>query len=334
MGPVTTQTSTAQTSTTPARPLTATPGRPVTVTVPDDATRDVLRVPAGVRLQVWDLSADLPPDVAASVDVVVVPHYVGRGLLSRLRDLPRLAAVQIPSAGYEHVLPHLPPGVLLCNGRGVHDDETAELALALTLASLRGLDDYVRQQDRREWASVTRPSLADRRVLVVGHGAIGAATARRLEAFAVDVVRVASTARDEDGTHVHGVAELPDLLPGADVVILTVPLTDATRGLVGADFLAAMPDGALLVNVARGKVVDTGALLAELQSGRLRAALDVTDPEPLPADHPLWAAPGLILTPHEGGNTTATPRRMIALVQAQLERLAAGERPANVVAQT
>ena len=321
-----------ETSATP-RPTPA-PDRPVTVAVPDEATRAALTVPDGVRLVVWDLASDLAPEVARAVDVVVVPHYVRRGVLRRLRDLPRLAVVQIPSAGFEHVLPHLPPGVLLCNGRGVHDDETAELALALTLASLRGLDDCLRQQDRREWTPRTRPSLADRRVLVVGYGAIGAAVSRRLEAFAVDVVRVASTARDEDGVHVHAVAELPDLLPGADVVILTVPLTDRTQGLVDADFLARMPDGALLVNVARGKVVDTGALLAELTSGRLRAALDVTDPEPLPADHPLWSAPGLILTPHEGGNTTATPRRMRALVQAQLDRLAAGQEPANVVART
>jgi phosphoglycerate dehydrogenase-like enzyme len=308
--------------------------RPVTVTVPDEATRGALTVPDGVRLEVWDLSTDLPAETAERVDVVVVPHYVARGTLRRLRDLPHLAVVQIPSAGFEHVLPHLPDGVTLCNGRGVHDDETAELALALVLASLRGLDDYVRQQDRREWATRTRPSLADRRALVVGHGAIGAAVARRLEAFAVDVVRVASSARQEHGAWVHGADELPELLPGAEVVILTVPLTEGTDGLVDAGFLARMPDGALLVNVARGKVVRTDALLAELRSGRLRAALDVTDPEPLPADHPLWSAHGLILTPHEGGNTTATPSRMTALVQSQLDRLAAGGEPANVVART
>ncbi|WP_298457996.1 2-hydroxyacid dehydrogenase [uncultured Cellulomonas sp.] len=308
--------------------------RPVTVTVPDEATRHALTVPRGVRLEVWDLTTDLPPEVAADVDVVVVPHQAGRGTLARLRDLPRLAAVQIPSAGFEHVLRHLPEGVLLCNGRGVHDDETAELALALTLASLRGLDDYLRAQDRHEWTGRTRPSLADRRALVVGYGSIGGAVARRLEAFSVDVVRVATTARDDDGVRVHGVDELPALLPGAEIVILTVPLTPQTEGLVDADFLARLPDGALVVNVARGKVVDTGALLAELTSGRLRAALDVTEPEPLPADHPLWSAPGLILTPHEGGNTTATPRRMLALVQAQLDRLGAGEEPVNVVART
>ncbi|GAA2728911.1 2-hydroxyacid dehydrogenase [Cellulomonas aerilata] len=309
-------------------------GRLVTVTVPDDASRDALTVPDGVQLELWDLTRDLPAEVAATVDVVVVPHGVVGETLRRLRDVPHLAVVQLPSAGFEHVMPHLPPGVTLCNGRGVHDDETAELALALTLASLRGLDDYLRAQDRHEWTSRTRPSLADRRALVIGHGAIGAAVARRLEAFVVDVVRVASTAREEDGVQVHGVDELPDLLPGAEVVILTVPLTDETDGLVDAGFLARMPDGALLVNVARGKVVDTGALLAELRSGRLRAALDVTDPEPLPAEHPLWSAPGLILTPHEGGNTTATPRRMTTLVQDQLERLAAGRELENVVART
>ncbi len=324
------------TDTTPATlPVpTPAPGRPVTVTVPDADTLAALAVPDGVRVELWDLAGDLPAEVAERVDVVVVPHYVKRGALGRLRALPRLSVVQIPSAGFEHVVPHLPAGVTLCNGRGVHDDETAELALALTLASLRGLDDYVRQQDRREWTTRTRPSLADRRALVVGHGAIGAAVARRLEAFAVDVVRVASTARDEEGVRVHGVDELGDLLPGAEVVILTVPLTEDTHSLVDADFLARLPDGALLVNVARGKVVDTDALVAELRSGRLRAALDVTDPEPLPADHPLWSVPGLILTPHEGGNTTATPRRMIALVQSQLDRLGAGEEPANIVART
>jgi len=307
----------------------------LTVTVPDAETLAELDAPPGVRLVEWGMTADLPPDVAGAVDVVVVPHYfTDQAGFARLHDLPRLSFVQIPSAGYEHVLRHLPVGVALSNGRGVHDDETAELALALVLASLRGLDEYVRQQVDAVWAPRTRSSLADRRVMVLGYGSIGSAIADRLEPFRVELVRVARTARDVPAGHVHGIDELTALLPTVDVVIVIVPLTPDTLGMVDAPFLARMRDGALLVNMARGKVVDTPALLVELESGRLRAALDVTDPEPLPADHPLWRAPGVIITPHEGGNTTATPSRMTALVQAQLARIAAGQPPANVVART
>ena len=307
----------------------------LTVTIPDAATLAELEPPAGVRLVEWDLKTDLPPEVASEIDVVVVPHYFSdRGALGRLHALPRLSFVQLPSAGYEHVLPFLPAGVTLGTGRGVHDDETAELAIALVLASIRGLDETLRQQDRGVWAPTMRPSLADRRVLVLGHGSVGSAIVARLEPFKVDIVRVARTARDEPDGHVHGQDELAALLPTVDVVIVIVPLTPETEHLVDADFLARMPDGALLVNVARGKVVDTSALLAELATGRLRAALDVTDPEPLPVDHPLWHAQGVIITPHEGGNTTATHSRMAALIQSQLLRLAAGETPLNLVARS
>jgi len=307
----------------------------LTVTVPDAATLAELDAPPGVRLVEWGMTTDLPPDVAREVDAVVVPHYFfDPAGFTRLHDLPRLSFVQLPSAGYEHVLPHLPAGVALGNGRGIHDDETAELAIALVLASLRGLDECVRQQADGVWATRMRPSLADRRVMVLGHGSVGSAIVARLEPFRVEIVRVARTARDEPTGRVHATGELAALLPTVDVVIVIVPLTPDTRGLVDAEFLARMPDGALLVNVARGQVVDTAALLVELGSGRLRAALDVTDPEPLPADHPLWRAPGVIITPHEGGNTTATHSRMVAVIQAQLERMVAGEPPANVVAHT
>ena len=167
--------------------------------------------------------------------------------------------------------------------------------------------------------------------MVLGHGAIGAAVARRLEAFEVDLVRVASRARDEDGVTVHGVADLPRLLPTVDAVVAVLPLTEATRGLLGADALAALPDDAVVVNVGRGAVVDTDALVAEVTAGRLRAALDVVEPEPLPAQHPLWRAPGVILTPHVGGYTDATVPRMAALVRRQVDALLAGGPPVNVV---
>lgn len=290
-------------------------------------------LPPDVRVVRWDLRGPLPDGVAAQdVDLVVVPHYLtGPDRLRALDALPNLRVLQLPSAGYEHAVPYLPAGVALCNGRGVHDAGTAELALALVLAAQRGIDQSVRDQGEHRWAPVLRSSLADRRVLVLGHGSVGRAVVRRLEVFEVEVLAVASAPRIEDGRQVHGIEQLPGLLPTVDVVIVIVPLTEQTHHLVDAAFLAAMPDGALLVNVARGKVVDTDALLAELRTGRLRAALDVTDPEPLPPEHPLWDAPGLLLTPHVGGFTDATTPRFADLLRRQVAALAAGSEPVNLV---
>ena len=284
--------------------------------------------PAGLRYEVVVPSeAD---DVPASIDQVevYVPPYRFSDLDSAL--IPRMTSlkvVQTMTAGVEHVRPHVPEGVLLCNGRGIHDASTAELAMTLMLASLRGVPGFVRAQDAGVWAFGTRPSLADSTVLVVGYGAIGEALERRLAGFEVEVVRVARAARDG----VHGYDALPGLLPGADVVVLLVPLTDLTRRMVDAEFLARMKDGALLVNVARGAVVDTEALVEELRRGRLCAALDVTDPEPLPEGHPLWSCPNLLVTPHVGGASSAMEPRAHRLVREQLVRFAAGEPLANVM---
>jgi phosphoglycerate dehydrogenase-like enzyme len=165
------------------------------------------------------------------------------------------------------------------------------------------------------------------RVLIVGAGDIGVTIGRMLAGFDVELTYVARTAREG----VRPTSDLPQLLPHADVVILIVPVTPETTGMVDAEFLAAMPDGALLVNAARGVVVDTGALLAELTAGRLRAALDVTDPEPLPPGHPLWSAPGVLITPHVGGEVPRTPARAAAVAVAQISRVLAGEPLANVV---
>ena len=309
----------------------------LTLTVPNpDLVDGLAGLGPEVRVVEWDLQAPFPDGADPSeVTFVVIPN-VGASAESytALHTLPNLRVVQLASAGYEHAVPLLPAGVLLCNGRGVHDAGTAELALALTLASQRGVDDAVRAMGERRWAPGPRSSLADRRVMVLGFGSIGAAVGRRLEAFETEVVAVASTAREQDGRRVHGVDELPDLLPHVDVVVITLPLTDATEGLVDAGFLAALPDGALVVNVGRGKVVDTEALLAELSAGRLRAALDVTEPEPLPADHPLWTMPGALVTPHVGGYTDATTPRLAALLRRQAAALLAGREPENVVART
>ena len=284
--------------------------------------------PSGLRYEVV-VPSDAA-DVPGSIDEVelYVPPYRFSELDSAL--IPRMTSlkvVQTMTAGVEHVRPHVPDGVRLCNGRGIHDASTAELAMTLMLASLRGVPGFVRAQDAGVWVPGTRPALADSTVLIVGYGAIGEALERRLAGFEVEVTRVARTARDG----VHGYADLAELLPAADVVVLLVPLTDLTRHLVDAEFLGRMRDGALLVNVARGAVVDTDALVEELRRGRLCAALDVTDPEPLPEGHPLWGCPNLLVTPPVGGASSAMEPRAYRLVRDQLARFAAGEPLANVM---
>ncbi|MCF6743897.1 phosphoglycerate dehydrogenase [Blastococcus sp. KM273128] len=244
-----------------------------------------------------------------------------------LDALPRLRLVQLTSAGAEGFAGRMPEGVVLCNARGAHTPATAEWVVAATLAAQRGLPSFVREHDAGRWSFATQRSLVGARVLVVGAGDIAATVGRMLAGFDVRLTYVARRPREG----VRTVAELPELLPEADVVVLLVPLTPETTGMVDARFLAAMPDGALLVNAARGPVVDTGALLAELTSGRLRAAVDVTDPEPLPEGHPLWHAPGLLLTPHIGGEVPATRERATAAVTEQIGRILAGQPLANVV---
>ncbi len=276
----------------------------------------------------WDMTGPPP----GPIDYVVLPYMDSAGRAHRLREAEGAVVAQTLSAGYESVMPHLPEGMTLCNARGVHDDSTAELALGLALGCLRGLGEAARDQSTETWEPTTRRSLADRRALVVGAGSIGVAIADRLVPFGVEVTLVASRAREEGGRHVHAVTELPDLLPVHDVVFLVLPLTEASRHLVDEEFLAALPDGAVLVNVARGAIVDTDALLRHLGRGRILAGLDVTDPEPLPAGHPLWHAPGALITPHVGGNTTAFPSRAMRLLRSQLGAFANGEPLANVVA--
>lgn len=295
-------------------------------------------LPKGPEYLYWDGDQDFPGD-PASCSFFVVPYMKPASVCVRpLAEMTSVQVVQTLSAGIDHVEPalgQLRPGVRLCNARGVHEASTAELALALILASLRGIPDFVRAQDRHEWQGGFRPALADRTVLVVGYGSIGAAVEDRLVPFEVArVVRVARSGRTAARGPVHPLSALPSLLPQADVVVLTTPLTETTRGMADAGFLSRMKDGALLVNVARGPVVDTGALLAELESGRLTAALDVTDPEPLPAGHPLWSAPGVLISPHVGGPTSAFLPRAERLLADQLERFVNRKPLRNVVLTT
>jgi phosphoglycerate dehydrogenase-like enzyme len=287
-------------------------------------------VPEGVELDVWDVESPYPR--ADEVAVTMLPFYFGgRHRWQYVHDLPNLRLLQLPSAGYEHAVPHVPDHAELANGRGIHDDETAELAVGLALASLRELGAFQADRARGVWDARTTRSLADRRVTVVGYGAIGSAIATRFEAFRTDVTVVARTAREQDGRQVRAFGDLPALAADTDVLVLITPLTDETEGLVDATLLGALPDGALVVNVSRGKVVDTDALVAELESGRLSAALDVTDPEPLPAGHPLWTTPNTVLTPHVGGNTDLSVPRSVELMRRQVAALADGRPFENVI---
>jgi phosphoglycerate dehydrogenase-like enzyme len=268
------------------------------------------------------------PASVSEVEFYVPPYRFSPSDNELMKLMPRLKVVQTVTAGVDHVRQFVPDGVLLCNGRGIHNASTAELAVGLMIASLRGLPGFVRAQDRGEWRPITARSLADRTVLIVGYGAIGEAIEERLAGFEVEVLRVAKRRREEG---VHAFEDLDELLPRADVVVLIVPITDETRGLVDRDFLARMKDDALLVNVARGPVVDTEALVEALHTRRIHAALDVTDPEPLPRGHPLWSAPNLLISPHVGGASSAMWPRAYKLVREQLERFAAGEPLVNVM---
>jgi phosphoglycerate dehydrogenase-like enzyme len=270
-----------------------------------------------------------PPSGEAARAQIWVPQAGGPSSSDAefVSALPRLRLVQLLSAGAERFAGRLPEGVVLCNARGAHTPATAEWVMAALLAAQRGIPHFVREQAAGRWTFSTQRSLVGARVLMVGAGDIGRTVGRMLDGSCVELTYVARTARDG----VRSVDDLPELLPHADVVVLLVPVTPETTGMVDAAFLAAMPDGALLVNAARGVVVDTDALLAELQSGRLRAALDVTEPEPLPEGHPLWSAPGLLLTPHVGGAIPDTNERAAAAVTDQLTRVLAGQPLVNVV---
>ncbi len=305
------------------------PGETLHVLVPSRAIGAAVEaLSPRVRAHRFDV-ADGPPVGEATLARVWVPRSDGAPVPGRdfFDALPRLRLVQLLSAGAENFAGRLPDGVLLCNARGAHTPSTAEWAVTAALAAQRGIPFFVREQDAGRWSSTTHRSLVGARVLVVGAGDIGRAIGRMLAGFDVQLTYVARTARDG----VRAMGELPELLPQADVVILIVPVTPETTGMVDRGFLAAMPDGALLVNAARGVVVDTEALLAELQAGRLRAALDVTDPEPLPPGHPLWGARGLLLTPHVGGAVPRTNARAAAAVTDQLGRILAGKPLANIV---
>jgi phosphoglycerate dehydrogenase-like enzyme len=296
-----------------------------------EAERRLNGVPTGLELDFYRAEGDEFPGTIDEVAFYVLPYMKGPAVLARAAEMPKLQVVQTLTAGYEEFLPLMPPGVSLCNAAGLHDTSTAELAVALALASGRHLDDFARYQSTGAWRFEWGRALADQRVLIIGYGHIGQAIERRLDGFEVaSVTRVARHARTGP-PQVHPIEELHRLLPQAGVTFLIAPHTPQTEGMIGAAELALLPDGALLVNVARGKLVHTDALVAELATGRIRAALDVTDPEPLPSDHPLWRQPGVLISPHVGGASSAFFPRADRLIAAQLSRFVAGQPLENVV---
>lgn len=300
---------------------------PLRVAVPDQQFADQLSDLAGVEVSVWQIDDPAP---ATAFDLLVLPYMIAA---PRLKDLPPgiAAVIQAQTLGYDAVADWLPPGFVFCNAVEVHEASTAELAMGLIIASQRGFPGFAAAQREGRWAHSRQPGVAGARILLLGAGGVSNELLRRLEPFEADVVRVARSARVDELGPIHAAAELPDLLPEADVVVVAVPLDEHTRGMVDHRFLDRMKSGALLVNVARGPVVDTGALLQHLENGHIRAALDVTDPEPLPPDHPLWRARNVMITPHVGGHTYAMGPRIQRVVRRQIALLQSGQRPQNIV---
>ena len=295
--------------------------------VPTEAVAQALAGLAGATVEVVAPDGSGLPPSAAEVEFYVPPFFPAPQAVAAMAGMPRLKVVQTLTAGFDKVRPQVPDGAVLCNARGVHDASTAEWVVAAILASVRQLPYFAAEQAAGRWSYRFTGSLAGRTVLIVGYGSIGRAVERRLAGFEVEVRRVARSARDG----VSPVSDLPDLLPAADVVILLAPVTAETIGMADAAFLASMRDGALLVNAARGALVVTDDLVAELSSGRLSAALDVTEPEPLPPGHPLWQLPNALITPHVGASTPVSVTASENFVRAQAERYLTGQPLANVI---
>ncbi|MCV7010791.1 phosphoglycerate dehydrogenase [Mycolicibacterium madagascariense] len=285
-----------------------------------DPTSELVAVP---------YSPDGPwPQEHPDASVIVVgwehPEVIG----PRLAQLPELRLVQTLNAGYEQWLPHLPDGVMLSNGRGAHGGSSAEWVMAALLSIYRDLATFRRYQEQGTWQPRDTETMIGKRIVVLGAGDLAQNLAARLAPFETEVTLVGTHAREG----VRAMSDLDDLLPDADAVVAMLPETEATHHVVDAAFLSRLRDGAVVVNVGRGGAVDTDALLAELNSGRLRAALDVTDPEPLPDGHPLWSAPNLLLTPHVAGSTEGAWDRAWRIALEQIAVFADGGRPPNLVA--
>lgn len=310
-----------------------------------------------------NLSPELLTDFPSEAEIVRIPRkgsekldvdfwilpFARKDAAAAFARLRGVKVVQSMMAGVDWITPWLPKDITLCDGRGIHDISTSEWVLAAILASMKRFPLYRDLQSLHEWGGqaaerdgflneqgaqagqyrILGEDLSEKSILIVGYGSIGSAIEARLTPFGVTIVRVARSARQSP--QVHSVSELHQLLPAADIVIAIVPFTPETEKLFGPKELALMKPGALLINAARGPVVDTDALVEALEARKIRAALDVTDPEPLPPSHPLWSAPNCLITPHVAGSTPEFIHRAFRFGAAQLRRYLAGEPLENVV---
>lgn len=303
-------------------------GHPVVVCLPDVPERkDMGELPPNVELVLVPPGPGPLPGLS-SVDLVVPTDWMLRPLLDALSVPGRLRFIQTLSAGVDWLIGRVPESVVVCNARGVYDVPLAEWVVGAILAVQRGLVRARDAQAEGAWTSFEPEELAGHRVVILGFGSIGTAVAERLRPFNVEIIGVSRTRRDG----AWGLEDLDDVLPRAQILVDLLPLTRETVGVLDARRLGLLPDGALLVNAGRGRTVQTPALVSELQRGRLRAALDVTDPEPLPAGHPLWTFPNVLISPHVAGDSPAATVRAFALAGDQVRRFAAGQPLINQVA--
>jgi phosphoglycerate dehydrogenase-like enzyme len=301
----------------------------VVVCLPDFPERVHMgELPANVDIRLVPPEPEPVPDLAA-VDLIVPSVRTQAPLIELLAGGGgRLRVIQTTSAGVDWLIGRVPEHLMVCNARGVYDAPLAEWVVGAILAMQRGLVQSRDAQARHAWEAVEPGELSARRVVILGLGSIGTAIADRLRPFGVELIGVGRVAR----VGVRGLADLDEVLRDAEILVNILPLTGGTMGLLDARRLGLLPDGALVVNAGRGRTIETAALVAELQAGRLRAALDVTDPEPLPPDHPLWELPNVLITPHMAGDSPGSTRRAFELAGDQIRRFAAGERLINEVA--
>lgn len=287
-------------------------------------------IPENLKAVLWDLEND-PEIPLEDIDIAVLPYMANPQTLENVHKAPNVKVVQTQTTGFDGMIDLIGDRADINTAAGVHAAATAEMALGLAIASLRGFPQSVRDQQQGRWNPQQWPGLADRTVGLVGVGGIGEEIRKRLEPFEVNLLRFGSAARTDEHGEVFATSELAARAPEIEVLILIVPLNDSTRHLVDAQLLAKLPDGATVINVARGPVVDTDAIVAEVASGRLNMASDVFDPEPLPAGHPLWQHPNALVIPHNGGNTKAFFPRMVKLLKKQVQAWAAGNDGENLV---
>jgi phosphoglycerate dehydrogenase-like enzyme len=292
----------------------------VNVWLPAHPAADGIRaLPSAVSLNVIPAQGAFPDDFDGVE--FLVPPFGSRRVIEALPRLSALRVVQVNSAGVDWIASSIPEGVTLCSARGTRDVPVAEWVVGAILDSYKGLARFRRQQEQAQWAPRMPQELAGSKALIVGHGSIGRAVEKRLRPFGVEVTAVASRRRGDT----HGVEAIDELLPHADIVIVLLPATPETVGLIDKQKLARLKTGALVVNAGRGTVVNMEALIDELEASRLNAALDVTDPEPLPPESPLWRLSNVLVTPHIAGDSPAADQRVYELVGDQIRRHLKGQ---------